>query len=116
MGWLQGKIWGRSTPVGPVMVTADEFDPAAATLRTTVNGETMQEHGIGDLDVIVPRSADVIVRLEQGIGDARVFGSDDADDGRLVPGTGSEAWTDDGEAEFVLTIDQGIGDAEVSRG
>ena len=47
--WLQGKIWGRSTPVGPVMVTADEFDPAAATLRTTVNGETMQEHSIGDL-------------------------------------------------------------------
>jgi acylpyruvate hydrolase len=47
--WLQGKIWAASTPVGPVMVTADEFDPATATLRTTVNGQTMQEHGIGDL-------------------------------------------------------------------
>lgn len=47
--WLQGKIWGRSTPVGPVMVTTDEFDPATATLRTTVNGETMQDHSIGDL-------------------------------------------------------------------
>ncbi|MEX5299842.1 fumarylacetoacetate hydrolase family protein [Kocuria sp. CPCC 205292] len=47
--WLQGKIWAASTPVGPVMVTADEFDPAAATLRTTVNGEVMQEHSIGDL-------------------------------------------------------------------
>lgn len=47
--WLQGKIWAASTPVGPVMVTAEEFDPAAATLRTTVNGELMQEHPIGDL-------------------------------------------------------------------
>ncbi|WP_345600551.1 fumarylacetoacetate hydrolase family protein, partial [Thermocatellispora tengchongensis] len=47
--WLQGKIWARSTPVGPVMVTADEFDPAQATLRTTVNGQTMQEHPVADL-------------------------------------------------------------------
>ncbi|TDL41868.1 fumarylacetoacetate hydrolase family protein [Kocuria rosea] len=47
--WLQGKIWAASTPVGPVMVTPDEFDPAAATLRTTVNGEVMQEHSVGDL-------------------------------------------------------------------
>jgi acylpyruvate hydrolase len=49
MEWLQGKIWARSTPVGPVMVTAEEFDPAAATLTTTVNGQVMQEHAIGDL-------------------------------------------------------------------
>lgn len=47
--WLQGKIWARSTPIGPVMVTADEFDPRGATLRTTVNGETMQQHGLDDL-------------------------------------------------------------------
>ncbi|MFI7484269.1 fumarylacetoacetate hydrolase family protein, partial [Kocuria sp. M1R5S2] len=47
--WLQGKIWAASTPVGPVMVTADEFDPATATLHTRVNGQTMQEHSIGDL-------------------------------------------------------------------
>lgn len=47
--WLQGKIWAKSTPVGPVMVTADEFDPASSTLRTRVNGQTMQEHEIGDL-------------------------------------------------------------------
>ncbi|MGY2066809.1 PspC domain-containing protein [Blastococcus sp. SYSU DS0619] len=79
-------------------------------IRTTI------EHGVGDLTVIVPESADVIVRLDQGIGDARVFGDDDADDGRLVPGTGSAAWTDDDQAEFLLTIDFGVGDVEVSRG
>ncbi|MGJ9374201.1 fumarylacetoacetate hydrolase family protein [Nesterenkonia sp. CF4.4] len=47
--WLQGKIWARSTPLGPVMVTADDFDYSTSTLRTRVNGEVMQEHSIGDL-------------------------------------------------------------------
>ncbi|HEY9330320.1 MAG TPA: fumarylacetoacetate hydrolase family protein [Streptomyces sp.] len=47
--WLQGKIWARSTPVGPVMTTSDAFDPATAVLRTTVNGTTVQEHEISDL-------------------------------------------------------------------
>ncbi|MYU26205.1 fumarylacetoacetate hydrolase family protein [Streptomyces sp. SID8352] len=47
--WLQGKIWARSTPVGPVLTTPDAFDPATATLSTTVNGKTVQEHAIADL-------------------------------------------------------------------
>ena len=47
--WLQGKMWARSTPVGPVMVSADEFDYRSSTLRTRVNGEVMQEHSTGDL-------------------------------------------------------------------
>ncbi|MGW4044466.1 fumarylacetoacetate hydrolase family protein [Streptomyces sp. NPDC004721] len=47
--WLQGKIWARSTPVGPVLTTPDEFDPATAVLRTTLNGTPVQEHRIADL-------------------------------------------------------------------
>lgn len=47
--WLQGKIWQSSTPVGPCLVTTDEFDPADATIRTRVNGEVMQEANTGDL-------------------------------------------------------------------
>lgn len=47
--WLQGKIWAKSTPTGPVVVTADEFDLGTAVLTTTVNGQTMQEHPIADL-------------------------------------------------------------------
>jgi acylpyruvate hydrolase len=42
--WLQGKAWDASTPVGPALVTADEVpDPGALTLRTILNGETVQE-------------------------------------------------------------------------
>jgi len=46
--WLQGKMWDRSTPVGPVMVTTDEWTPGAS-IRTTVNGQVMQDASTGDL-------------------------------------------------------------------
>jgi phage shock protein PspC (stress-responsive transcriptional regulator) len=75
---------------------------------------TRIEHGIGDLTVIVPRSADVQLLVEQGIGDLDVFGSGAATDG-FFPGRGS-SWSNDGDAEFVLTINSGLGDVEVSRG
>jgi phage shock protein PspC (stress-responsive transcriptional regulator) len=70
--------------------------------------------GIGDVEVVVPRSADVQVQVDNGIGDAEVFG--EPSDGGFYPGTGSAAWTDDDDAEFRLTIESGIGDVEVSRG
>jgi acylpyruvate hydrolase len=46
--WLQGKMWEASTPVGPALVTADEWQPGP-TVSTTVNGEKMQEATTGDL-------------------------------------------------------------------
>ena len=44
-----------------------------------------------------------------------VFDRGAATDG-FFPGAGSDSWTDDGEAEFVVTIHSGLGDVEVSRG
>lgn len=42
--WLQGKAFDASTPLGPVLVTPDECDPAAGLAVTcTVNGELLQE-------------------------------------------------------------------------
>jgi acylpyruvate hydrolase len=46
--WLQGKNWEKSTPLGPALVTTDEFTPGG-TIRTVVDGETMQEASTGDL-------------------------------------------------------------------
>jgi len=74
---------------------------------------TRVEHGVGDLEVLVPRSADVEVRVDSGLGDVDVL-DDGATDG-FFPGSGSASWTDDGEPEFVITIDSGVGDVEVSR-
>lgn len=47
--WLQGKTFENTTPVGPVLVTPDEFDPTVATLSTVVDGVTVQEIAVGDL-------------------------------------------------------------------
>jgi acylpyruvate hydrolase len=49
MQWFAGKNVEASTPVGPWIVTADEVDPSALTLRTTVNGELRQEAPLSDL-------------------------------------------------------------------
>jgi acylpyruvate hydrolase len=42
--WMQGKAWDAVTPVGPELVTLDEAgDGTGLTLRTTLNGEVVQE-------------------------------------------------------------------------
>lgn len=46
--WLQGKAFDATTPLGPVVVTPDEFDPASgAAIICRVNGE-QQQHGATD--------------------------------------------------------------------
>jgi phage shock protein PspC (stress-responsive transcriptional regulator) len=75
---------------------------------------TRIDHGIGDVDVLVPFSADVQVSVDSGIGDTDVLG--DSSEGGFFPGNGTAAWTDDGEPEFRITIDSGVGDVAVSRG
>lgn len=47
--WLQGKTFEGSTPLGPWMVTSDEFDGLGGEITCEVNGETMQKSDIGDL-------------------------------------------------------------------
>jgi acylpyruvate hydrolase len=47
--WFAGKNFERSTPVGPFVVTADEFEPAGAELVVTVNGEVRQRSPLADL-------------------------------------------------------------------
>ena len=45
--WLQGKTFEASTPLGPVLVTPDEF--GFGDLCTTVNGELKQHASTSDL-------------------------------------------------------------------
>ncbi len=89
-------------------LSALEFADDDQPVRTRV------QHGIGDIDVIVPRSADVRVEVENGLGDVDLF--DDGNSGdSFFPGSGSADRTDDGRAEIVLQINAGLGDVEVSR-
>lgn len=54
--WLQGKTFESSTPLGPVLVTADEL-PARAHVSTTV-GETRRQHA--SVDDLVFSPADLL--------------------------------------------------------
>jgi len=48
--WTSGKMLDTFCPLGPVLLTADEVpDPNALRLRTTLNGETMQDQSTADM-------------------------------------------------------------------
>lgn len=46
--WTQGKCWEAASPIGPYLVTPDEFT-AGARITTRVNGEVVQEDSTSDL-------------------------------------------------------------------
>ena len=91
-------------------LTSVDLSDLDEPVRTRIEG------GVGEIRVLLPRSADVRVTADVGAGDVRGFGDDEALDGQLVPGTGSAEWTDDGRPEFFIDVDLGVGDLEVSRG
>jgi phage shock protein PspC (stress-responsive transcriptional regulator) len=88
-------------------LTAIDLAGAGTPIRTTVDG------GVGKLVVLVPESADVQVNVTDGLGRVDLFGAG-SNDG-YFRGTGPASWTGDDHPEFVISIDAGIGDVEVSR-
>jgi acylpyruvate hydrolase len=70
--WLQGKIWDRSTPVGPYLVTPDELPGGTRpelTIELVVDGATMQRDNTGDLlfdPVALVEYISTITRLNPG--------------------------------------------------
>lgn len=53
--WFQGKNFDRSTPVGPVIVTSDSFDPTDGyAIETVVNGMVEQSGITSDLIFGIP--------------------------------------------------------------
>jgi acylpyruvate hydrolase len=83
--WLQGKMFERSTPVGPYLVTPDEVDGAGdLEIRCEVDGVVMQQSRTSDLlfgpaeiaayasQAITLRPGDLIATgTTGGVGDAR---------------------------------------------
>ena len=67
--WLLGKSMPGFCPVGPVVVTPDEFDPTDVRLGCTINGEAIQDGRTSDMRYSIPEILDYIgthVRLEPG--------------------------------------------------
>jgi phage shock protein PspC (stress-responsive transcriptional regulator) len=97
---------------GDLVLDLRGIDPA--DLRQTV--VTQIQHGVGDIDVLVPRDADVRITAMTGVGDLSFGNQTIGEDSTFWPGTGTGSWVDDGNAEFSITIRNGVGDVEVSRG
>lgn len=54
--WCRGKTFDTFCPLGPVLVTADEIpNPNRLALKTTLNGEVMQDWNTSDMIFDVPR-------------------------------------------------------------
>ena len=68
--WLIGKVFDRSTPVGPELATADEVPhPDALRLSTAVNGRTLQDSNTRNFIFSIPRviaAISEILTLEPG--------------------------------------------------
>lgn len=48
--WVRGKSFDTFCPLGPLLVTADEIpDPQALSIRSVLNGRTMQSSNTGDM-------------------------------------------------------------------
>ena len=70
--WLQGKMWDRSTPVGPYLVTPDELPGGTKPelkIELIVDGETMQDDTTADLlfdPIALVQYVSTIIRLNPG--------------------------------------------------
>ena len=95
-----------SLGLGDTTLDLSDLSDLDQPVTTQVNG------GLGDVDVLVPRSADVRVDVHSGLGEVDVL--DLAPDGGLSLGSGA-TWSGDGKPDIVLTINAGIGDVEVDR-
>ena len=67
--WLLGKSMPGFCPVGPVVVTADEFDPTDVRLGCTINGDAIQDGRTSDMRFSIDEVLDYLGRhvlLEPG--------------------------------------------------
>ena len=67
--WLLGKSMPGFCPVGPVVVTADEFDPTDVRLGCTINGAAIQDGRTSDMRYSIPEILSYLgrhIRLEPG--------------------------------------------------
>ncbi|MBL3698773.1 fumarylacetoacetate hydrolase family protein [Leucobacter luti] len=103
--WFQGKAWDRTTPLGPVVVTADAVSPRdGLDIRCDIDGQTVQRSSTSEL---VFDAADLVAYVSQftelGPGDIILTGTP----GGVGLGASPPRWLRDGET--LTTTIAGIG-------
>jgi acylpyruvate hydrolase len=94
--WFAGKTGQALTPLGPAVVTVDEFPSGIADLqlRLSVNGEPRQAARLGDLVIDVPHLvADISRIVELRCGDIIATGTP----GGVAAGMKQPRWLADGD-------------------
>jgi 2-keto-4-pentenoate hydratase/2-oxohepta-3-ene-1,7-dioic acid hydratase in catechol pathway len=68
--WMLGKVFDTHAPCGPVIVTTDEIaDPQTLAIRTSIDGQVLQDSNTAQLVFTVPRlvaELSAIMTLEPG--------------------------------------------------
>ena len=107
--WLLGKSMPGFCPVGPEIVTADDFDPADVRLGFTVNGVTIQDGRTAQMRFSIAEVLDYLARhiaLQPGdliaTGTPGRIGPDAAR--HLQPGDVMTCWIE-GIGELTNTVD-----------
>lgn len=103
--WFQGKAWDRTTPLGPVVVTADEVSPTEGlAIHAEIDGVTVQTSNTREL---VFDAADLLAYVSQfaslAPGDLVLTGTP----GGVGLGMSPQRWLRDGEV--LTTTIEGIG-------
>lgn len=104
--WFQGKAWAATTPIGPVVVTADEIDPVAGLeITSEIDGVVMQRSNTREL---VFDAADLVAYVSQftplAPGDIVLTGTP----GGVGLGMRPQRWLQHGEV--LRTAIEGIGE------
>ena len=108
--WLLGKSMPGFCPVGPVVVTPDEFDPTDVRLGCTINGEAIQDGRTSDMRYSIAEILDYLgkhLRLEAGdlivTGTPVRLGTPPGPDRHLQPGDVVTCWIE-GIGELTTTV------------
>ncbi len=105
--FMAGKIWDRTTPLGPHLVTPDEVDVANAGIRTVLNGDTVQDSSLSLLIFPIARLISPISEVtELTPGDVILTGTPGGVGFRMDP----KVFLKDGDV-VTVTID-GVGELQ----
>jgi len=60
--WARAKSFDTFCPLGPVIATADSFNPGSARIQALLNGDAMQDSNISDMIFSVPQLVSYLSR------------------------------------------------------
>jgi phage shock protein PspC (stress-responsive transcriptional regulator) len=122
---VDGGLGDRTYAPSSAAEVRSDYDGGVGNMTLDLSGvdvgdldepiRTRVEHGLGDVEIILPADADARVTVDSGVGEVKLFGRDGLTEGTFE-GSGRGSWVGDDEVEIILDVDAGLGNVEVTRG